>query len=345
MKIALAGPRYRSPAARVQFYNTLLPAVRDLPGVVSVGAVSRFPLFDSNITTSVAPVGVDPSSLKLPDYDYRVAGGEYFATMGIPVMAGRVFTWNERTDSGATPVAVLNRLGAAMLFGDKNPIGQRVTVGSGPGIEIIGVVGDVHDASMREAPRPQIYVPAQQAAPSGATLVARYRGDDGSVSKEIRRVVASIDPATPVYAVQTIDEVMSAATRSDRFTTLLLSAFSILALLLAAIGTYGVIAYGVSERTREIGVRIALGAAKSGVLAMVLREGLVLMAVALPVAIFGIWFASRSIGGLLYGVSPADPTTLMIAAATLFGATLLACYIPARRAASVDPLIAIRGVD
>jgi putative ABC transport system permease protein len=145
--------------------------------------------------------------------------------------------------------------------------------------------------------------------------------------------------------VQTIGEVMSAATRSDRFTTVLLASFSVLALLLAAVGTYGVIAFGVSERTREIGVRIALGAETSGVLAMVLREGIVLMGVALPVAMLGIWFASRGIRGLLYGVSPVDPPTVIAAVGTLFVATLLACYIPARRAASVDPLIAIRGVE
>jgi putative ABC transport system permease protein len=344
MKLALSGPRYRTAAARAQFFNTFLPALRQLPAVTSVGAVTRFPLFDSNITTNVAPFGVDPSVAKLPDYDYRIAGGDYFATMGIPTIAGRVFGWNERTDSAATPVAVLNRVGATLLFGDKNPIGQRVTLG-GPTFEIIGVVGDVHDASMREAPRPQVYISAQQSAPGGLTIVVRYRGGEGPVLASIRGALASIDPTTPLFAVRTIDEVMSAATRGDRFTTTLLTAFSGLALLLAAVGTYGVIAFGVSERTREIGVRMALGAAKSGVLAMVLREGLVLMLVAVPMAMLGVWFASRAISGLLYGVSPADPATIVLATLTLFGATLLACYIPARRAASVDPLIAMRGVD
>jgi putative ABC transport system permease protein len=241
---------------------------------------------------------------------------------------------------------VLNRLGATLLFGDRNPIGERITLGGPQAFEIVGVVGDIHDASMREAPRPQVYLSAQQAAPSGLTIVARYRGgDERSVLKGIRAALASLDPTTPLFAVQTIDDVMSSATRSDRFTTLLLSAFSGLALLLAAVGTYGVIAYGVSERTREIGVRIALGADKFGVLSMVLREGVVLLAVALPIAMLGVWFASRGISGLLYRVSPADPLTLAVAATTLFIATLLACYGPARRAASVDPLTAIRGVE
>ena len=157
--------------------------------------------------------------------------------------------------------------------------------------------------------------------------------------------MASLDPTLPMFGVQTIDEVMATANRGDRFTTLLLSAFSMLALLLAAVGTYGVIAFGVNERTREIGVRMALGAQSSGVLAMVLREGVFLLALALPVATLGIWAASRGLSGLLFGVSPVDPLTLVAAVGTLLVATLLACYLPARRAASVDPLIAIRGAD
>jgi ABC-type antimicrobial peptide transport system permease subunit len=161
----------------------------------------------------------------------------------------------------------------------------------------------------------------------------------------VRRAMASLDPTLPIFGVQTIDEVMATANRSDRFTTLLLSAFSTLALLLAAVGTYGVIAFGVTERTREIGVRMALGAQSSGVLAMVLREGVVLLAFALPIATLGVWAASRGLRGLLFGISPVDPLTLSAAVGTLLGATLLACYLPARRAAKVDPLIAIRGAD
>jgi len=211
--------------------------------------------------------------------------------------------------------------------------------------EVVGVVGDIHDASLRAAPRPQIYSSAQQLMPSTLTVVVRYRGTSGAVLAGVRAAMASLDPTLPLFAVQTIDEVMATANRGDRFTTLLLSVFSTLALLLAAVGTYGVIAFGVNERTREIGVRMALGAQSSGVLAMVLREGVLLLALALPVATLGIWAASRSLRGLLFGVSPVDPLTLVAAVGTLLVATLLACYLPARRAASVDPLIAIRGAD
>jgi hypothetical protein len=265
--------------------------------------------------------------------------------MGIPLVSGRTFTWTERTDSGSTRVAILNRSAATLLFGDRNPIGARVKMGGPAAFEVVGVVGDIHDASMRAAPRPQIYTSAQQLMPSTLTVVLRYRGGSSAVLAGMRGAMTTLDPALPIFGVQTIDEVMATANRGDRFTTLLLSAFSTLALLLAAVGTYGVIAFGVNERTREIGVRMALGAQSSGVLAMVLREGVFLLALALPVATLGIWATSRGLRGLLFGVSPVDPLTLVGAVGMLLGATLLACYLPARRAARVDPVIAIRGAD
>ena len=346
MKVELNGPNYRQPAARGRFFTGLLERVRALPGVQSIGTVSRFPLRESNLTTKVDVVGGSATPAdQLPDFDYRLAGGDYFSTMGIPLVSGRAFTWNERTDSGSTPVAILNRTAVTALFRDRNPIGARLTMGGATAFEVVGVVADIHDASMRAEPRPQIYTSAQQLMPSALTIVVRHRGGEGAVVAGVRAALTSMDPAVPLSAVQTIDEVLSTATRSDRFTTLLLSAFSTLALLLAAVGTYGVIAFGVNERTREIGVRMALGAQSAGVLTMVLREGLVLLAVALPFAVLGVWGAARGLRGLLFGVSPVDPMTLTAAAATLLLATLLACYLPARRAARVDPLIAIRGAD
>jgi putative ABC transport system permease protein len=347
MKVELAGPNYRQAVPRGQFFAALLDRARVLPGVQAVGAVSRFPLFDSNLTTSVTVEGGSAvPAEQLPDFDYRLARGDYFAAMGIPLVSGRAFTWTERTDSGSTPVAILNRSAATLLFGDRNPIGARVKMGGPAAFEVVGVVGDIHDASMRAAPRPQIYASAQQLMPSTLTVVVRYRGAGSSaVLAGVRGAMASLDPALPIFGVQTIGEVMATANRGDRFTTLLLSAFSTLALLLAAVGTYGVIAFGVNERTREIGVRMALGAQSSGVLAMVLREGMFLLALALPVATLGIWATTRGLRGLLFGVSPVDPLTLVGAVGTLLAATLLACYLPARRAASVDPLIAIRGAD
>jgi hypothetical protein len=264
------------------------------------------------------------------------------------VLHGRAFNWHERTDSGAVPIAVINQAAATKLFGTSNAVGRRMQLGGharAPFVEVVGVVGNVHDASLREEPRPQVYLSAKQAAPRSASLVVRYDGPQGAVLAGVRNVVRSLDPSLPVYDIQSIEDVMMSASRSDRFTTLLLVSFSSLALLLAALGTYGVIAFGVSERTREIGVRMALGAPRSMVRAMVLREGATLLAVALPLGALGAWGAMRLLRGLLFGVTPLDPATTALSALVLVGAALAACYVPARRASNVDPLVAMRSAD
>jgi predicted permease len=349
VKVSLPSPAYGNPIARGQFQDALLARARELPGVRSIGAVSRFPLHDNNITTKVLVEGADPATADpRGDVDLRSAAGDYFAAMGIPVIAGRAFTTSERTDSGSTPVAIVNRAASRLLFGDQPAVGRRVSLGgqaNGPFFEVVGVVGDIHDASLRDQPRPQIYTSAQQTMPGTLSYVARVEGATVPALTGLREAVKALDPRLPIYDVQTIDDVMTGASLSDRFTTTLLAGFSMLALLLAALGTYGVIAQSVSERTREIGLRIALGAQSAGVLRMVLREGLVLLGVALPLALAGIWVASNTLRSLLFGVTPADPITVSVALLTLAGATLVACYLPARRAARVDPMVAMRVAD
>jgi putative ABC transport system permease protein len=346
-KISLAGPSYVRAEQRRLFFDDLLDRVRKAPGVHSVGAVNRFPLSDANLTTDVLVESGSEVSNELRGADLRSAAGDYFTTMGIPLLNGRLFTWNERVDSGARPVVIINHEAARHLFGNANPIGRRIRLGgsTSPVFDVVGVVGDIHDGSLRDSPRAQVYTSASQTAAGGLTVVIRYDGRESTIVDDLRSVVRSIDPRMPISNIQTIDDVMSASNVNDRFTTILLSAFSTLALLLAGIGTYGVVAYGVSERRHEIGIRLALGAERGSVLGMVLREGLVLLALAFPFAVLGVWAAARSLRGLLFGVSALDPATMGLAAATLVSATLLACYLPARRAANVDPLIAIRGAD
>jgi predicted permease len=349
VKVSLPAGTYAEASQRRQFYAAVVDKVRALPGVQSAGYVTRFPLHDSNVTTVVAVEGATvPVGGQSPDADLRSASSEYFSAMGIPVIEGRSFTANEPSDSAALPVLIVNRSAARTILGSTGGpvLGKRARLGgatSGPFFTIVGVVGDVYDASLRSVPRPQVYMSTQQSPPRTVSLVVRYSGSLESVLAGVRRAVAELDRTLPVYDAQSVEEVLREANRSDRFTTSLLTAFSFLALLLAALGTYGVIAQGVSERTQEIGVRIALGARGSDVRRMVLREGLVLVGMALPFALVGIVAAGRALSGLLFEVGERDPVTMLVAAVTLGLVALVACYVPALRASRVDPVTAMRG--
>lgn len=344
MKVSLSGPAY-AQLQRQQFYSAVIEQTRTLPGVKAVGVVTRFPLRDGNVTTSVAVEGhVLSAGGQYPDADMRQASSDYFAAMGIPLLEGRSFSATEPSDSMAQRVVIVNKTAAREIFGGTNVVGKRVQFGgtNGPSVVVIGVVGDIADASLKERPRPQVYLSSQQLMPRSVSIVVRYEGPSAAVINGVRRIVNTLDPKLPLYDVQTIEDVMLSASRSERFTTMLLSSFSFLALVLAALGTYGVIAQGVSERTREIGVRIALGATATNVRRMVLGEGLTLIALALPFAALGVYASSKAIRGLLFDVAPSDPSTITVAAITLAAVTLLGCLIPAMRAARVDPTTAMR---
>jgi putative ABC transport system permease protein len=346
MTVALPGTRYPSGAPRERFYQSLLEQARALPGVRAAGIINRFPLHDGNVTTQVVVEGEPtPAPGTAPSADYRMAGSGYFSAMGVYVRAGRDFDATDRV--ATTPHVIVNLTAATTLFHAPDPIGRRVTLGGNGGLlaTVIGVVSDVHDASLRDPPRPQIFLSAEQASPASASIVLRYDGAQEPVVLAMRRIVHSIDAAVPAFDVQTIDEVLEKASLSDRFTTVLLTGFSLLALLLAALGTYGVVAYGVAERTREIGVRIALGARTQDVLRMILREGFTMFAIAIPIALGGVWAVARTLQGLLFGVDATDPSTVALSVAVLGLAAGVACYVPARRAAGVDPTTAIRESD
>jgi putative ABC transport system permease protein len=285
-----------------------------------------------------------PPDDQYPESDFRLASPGYFATMGIPLLAGRDFGSTDLATRSSLPVAIINRTAASRLFDTTNPVGRRMKLGpeSAPFITVIGVVGDVHDQSLKAPPRPQIFVSTRQSIPTVVSLVVHYDGKPGSVVAAVRRIVGSLEPTAPVYDVQSVEELLVKASLGERFTTSLLSGFAALAIVLAALGVYGVIAYGVAQRTREIGIRMALGARGGEVLAMVLREGALLFVVALVVGAAASWWATRAVAGLLYGVDASDPVTLLSAVGAMAVATAIACYVPARRASRVDPTTAIR---
>jgi putative ABC transport system permease protein len=346
MRLALPTASYPRIAKRDQFYEALLARVRALPGVRAAGSITRFPLHDGgNITTQVIVEGAPvPADNQYPASDLRQASPGYFKAMGIPLLAGRDFSDRDVADSASRRVAVLNRTAAQTFFHTTDAVGKRFQLSdtSAPVVTVVGVVGDVHDASLKETPHPQLFLSTRQAVPSSVSLAIQYTGSPDAVVAGVRRIVAELDSSLPVYDVQTIEAVLDRANVGERFTTSLLSSFALLALVLAALGTYGVIAYGVAERTREIGVRMALGARADEVLTMVLREGAALFALALVIAAGASWWATRALSGLLYGVAATDPATLVAAVAAMGFATGLACYLPARRASRVDPTIAMR---
>jgi len=345
MKVALPQNTYATPGSRFRYYQDLLDQVRAIPGVRAAGTINRFPLHDGTLTTAVVVEGDPPSPPGLaPTADYRIASAGYFQAMGISVLAGRDFAATDYTDSTARLVAIVNETAARTLLHSTNAVGKRVGLGGSnrPLFTVVGVVRDVHDASLRDAPRAQIFLSAQQAPQSGGNLVVYHDGAAAPILAAVRRIVRSIDNTVPLFDVQTIGQVLDKASVGDRFTMVVLTGFSFLALLLAALGTYSVMAYGVSERTREIGVRMALGARAEDVLAMVLREGALLFAIALPLALGGVWATTRAMRSLLFDVAPNDLRTVSLAVVALAAATAIACYLPARRAARVDPMSAIR---
>ena len=345
MKLELPDATYRRGRQSDQFFETLLRDVGALPGVRAVARVSRFPLHDGHLTSAVLPEGMsEEEGDRLPEAEYRMASARYFDVMGIPVLAGRSFGPMDTADSTAQLVAIVNRTAALKFFGTPNAVGKRLRFGTlqKPLFTVVGVVGDVRGISLREPPRPEVYISTRQGLATAGSIVIAYDGAPASILAGVRRIVASLDKTLPVYDAQSIEDVMTQATVGDRFTAAMLSAFALLALVLAALGTYAVIAYGVAERTREIGVRMALGAQRREVVTMVVRDGMRLFAFALPIAFAGIWWTNRALASLLFGVLPSDLPTQVVALSTLAVATAVACVIPARRASRVDPTIAIR---
>jgi putative ABC transport system permease protein len=271
-----------------------------------------------------------------------IVSAGYFRTLGIPLLAGRAFT---DADSPQSPrVAVISAAMANRYWPAGNAVGQRVRFGLSTIVEIVGVVGDVRQRDPARAPEPLLYIPLEQdAEPWNLMAFAlRTQGDPALLAAAARDAVLSVDPNQPVSRIRTIDEIADTLVAGRRFNTLLLGLFSAVALFLAGIGTYGVMAYSVTRRTREIGVRMALGARPIDVLRMVLGQGASLVVVAIGLGIAGAFATNRLLAQQLFEVSATDPGTLTAGAATLCLFALLACYLPARRATRVEPIEALR---
>jgi putative ABC transport system permease protein len=276
-----------------------------------------------------------------------LVGSDYFRTLGIPLRQGRDYT--ERDGLRSAQVVIINEAFAKAHFPGENPIGKRIdpsmSVGDGdpPMREVIGVVADSRSRSLSAAPEPEVYLHIPQVPALGSmTLMLRSQSDPMSLAAAARQEITKLDPNLPIYDIKPLDEYISDSVAQSRFNSALLGAFAGVALLLTAIGLYGVIAYSVAQRTQEIGIRMALGARPSDALRLVIGQGMALVFIGVALGLGGAFAATRLIRGLLFDIGAADPLTFASVAALITLIALLACYIPARRATKVDPMIALR---
>jgi len=346
MRISLPDATYSKPEQIRAFYTSLLERVQRLPGVQYAGATSGLPLSGQggSGTTTIDTQSVAPEN-RTPEADRRTATPDYFKAMSIPLVRGRYF---EAHDTDGTPgVAIVDESLADTYWPKQDPIGKRLHFGGGgqqnpPWLTVVGVVRHVHNRTLEARSRVEVYVPENQLPFNGMTLAVRTSTNPLSMVPTIQREVASIDPDLPIYRVLTMNEVMGESLQRRRLALTLLAGFAGLALLLAAIGIYGVTSYGVAQRKTEIGVRMALGANRGQVLGMIMRTGMTTIAIGLVVGVVLSLALMRLMSGLLFSVHASDPLALAGAAAVLIAAAVVAIFIPARRATKVHPMSALR---
>ncbi len=336
--------RYYEQAARVVLFRRILERAEALPGVQAAVAATRAPFGLNRANSTFRIEGRDPDHGGIASADLASVSPGYFAAMRIPLVGGRFFT--DHDEEKSEPVAILSESLARLAFPGEDPIGRRVQLptrqGPGPWTTIVGVVKDVKMEALDLDDRPALYRPLWQVSSMSLTLVLRGPGRPGELAARIEDAVRRIDPELPVYAVRSMDEAMASSVSQRRFAMRLLALFAAGALALSALGIYGVVAYTVARRTREIGIRMALGALPGDVLALVMRQGLHLILGGVAVGLVGALALTRALAALLYGVSPRDPVTFGAIAGLLVVVALAATWLPARRAARVDPVEALR---
>ena len=346
-RITLPDAAYPRPANVSAFFDQLLPKIRAIPGVNSASIIMPLPLTGSNITTDFDIEEHPRPEGQRNDAPTRITGLDYFQTMGIPLVQGRVFKETDKFDS--LPVVIVNERFAQKFFPGQNVIGKRILPGWSIGDEkpkmreIVGVVGNVRHLSLQKDFTPEMYLSGAQVPINFTYVVARTSlSDPAELTTAVRDQLASLDRDIPLNQVRVFDEYMSRTLAKPRFNALLLSIFAGTALLLTAIGIYGVLAYSVSQRTNEIGIRIALGAAQSNIFRLVVGEAMLLVAISIGIGLLGAFMATRLLSSLLYGVAAWDPVTFASIATLIAAVAFLACWLPARRATRVDPVVALR---
>ncbi len=327
-------------AAGRQFRRALRERVETLPGVQAAGFSMEIPLHFAGRQRGVRPRGYEvPEDSNAPSIDYNLVDHGYFRAMGIPLLSGRGFA--ETDDEDAPPVLVINQTFAERFWPGDDPIGKRVRT-AGEDHEVIGLVGAGKYFSLGEDPKPYMYLPLAQNHHGTTVLNARTAGEPAALLPAIRAEIRNLDATLPVSDLKTMHTALGFALLPARMAAGVVSAFAVLALLLAAVGLYGVIAYSVCQGMRDIGIRMALGAGSADVLKLVLRQGVKLVVGGLAIGLVGGLALTRLMSGQLYGVSATDPASYAVAAIVLTGVALLASFLPARRATAVDPVVALR---
>jgi predicted permease len=343
MRLTLPREKYPDEAANV-FFDSLIERVQAISGVRSASAASQFPpmgSFDTQFTLERSAT----EKTKLPNALITVATPRHFETLGVSLRAGRGFTPADRLK--APLVAIVNQAFASRYLSGVDPLEQRLTIGSPdrprPWVTIVGVISDYSNNGATAPPRPEIVIPVwQQTAWNQLFLLVRTDGPPAALLGSVRQAVVSIDPEQPVYMTQTLEEAVATSSFQQRIAATLLMIFAGVALVLAAVGVYGVMSYSVSARTQEIGVRLAIGAQRQDVVWLVLRQVAGLVAIGLAIGVTVLVLAGQGISGLLFGVQPADPLTIGLVTLALAGVGILAAWAPAARASRVDPIEALR---
>ena len=330
----------------LQFYNQLVARLSALPGVQSASAGWPLPMSDSNATISFSIAGRPIAQGDHPSESVGVVLPGYFATMRIPLLSGRTFS--EQDGTMTAPVMMINQGFARKYFPGENPIGKHIQADLGDDViehpmrEVVGVVGDIKRKGLTADVEPQYFLPYAQAVITNPFLTIRTSGDPATVENALRAAVHEMDKSVPVYQVSPLENYVSKSVAQARFQTLLLSCFAAIALMLSAIGLYGLLSYMVVQRTLEIGLRMALGAQRTDVLRMIVRRGLTLALVGLVAGLAISAMMTRLLSGMLYGIRPSDPVTLATVTALLLLVSLAASTVPAYRAARLDPMETLR---
>jgi putative ABC transport system permease protein len=340
--IVLTDGSFPDRASKIHFYTRLLGELKRTPGVELAGAVTGVPL-SGNIPSS--PVHVEGAADDAPHWAAILpASTDYFTAIGIPVLRGR--TWTEPEGRGSRLLAVVNDVAAERFWPGQSALGKRVRIdrqAGSPWLEVIGVVKATRDGALDRAPGPTIYTPMEQDGPFVPQFLAiRTSASAAAFARPLRAAVARVDPRQPVFLMTSMEDLQHNSGSQRRFTVATLGIFGALALVLAAVGIYGVVSYSAARRTQEIGIRVALGAQSGDVSRLVLTHGLRMTAAGIGLGLAGAFVLTRGMASLLYGVTATDPAVFGGVPAALAAVELLACYLPARRAARVNPMEALR---